>query len=138
MRTAKFINNIQVEKDKHQAAVSGFESDNLKIIQYSLKNTLKLIQYYNSSIIKYNKFLLDKIKIENKILKNYVINKNILKDQIDLLQKKFDDLMLEIKILNNFKNLFIAIKNKTKIEDNNLTEKAFEKKNDRKIKITFS
>ena len=134
MRTAKFINNIQVEKDKHQTAVSGFESENLKIIQYSLKNTLKLIQCYNSSIIKYNKFLLDKIKIENKILKNYVINKNILKDQIDLLQKKFDDLMLEIKILNNFKNLFIAIKNKTKIEDNNLTEKAFEKKMIEKLK----
>ena len=135
MRTAKFINNIQIEKDKHTTAVSSFESEYFKIIQYSLKNALKLIQSYNSSFIKYNKFLFNKIKTENKILKNYIINKKILKEQIYLLQKKYDDSILEIKILNNFKNLFIAIKNKTKIEDNNyMTEKEFETKMKEKLK----
>ena len=43
--------------------------------------------------------------------------------------------MIEIKILNNFKNLFIAIKNKTKLEDNNYLEgKTFEEKMIEKLK----
>ena len=79
-RTAKFINNIQKEKIRHKTAEKGFISDNFKMIHYSMKNSLKLIEIYNSSFGKYNKLLLAKIEAENKILKNYIINENILKE----------------------------------------------------------
>ena len=137
VRTVKFINNIKVEKQKTQNASVGLEIEKADIIMNSLSNSLKLLNSYNTSFTNYNKYLVNEIKKEKYILNNYVIDENIIKEQVELLEKKFDDLLLEFEILKNFKNLFIAIKSKTKIKYNNLSNKTFSEKYKEKIKQNF-
>ena len=125
IRTVKFINDIKTEQHKQRSACVGLETEKIDMTMYSLTNSIKLLNSYNSSFTNYNKFLINEIKKEKKILNEIIINENIIKEQVLLLQKKFDDLMLELEILTNFSNLFNAIKNRTKIQANNITNKSF-------------
>lgn len=136
IRTVKFINNIKTEQQLTQNASSGLETEKVDVIMYSLNQSLKLLKSYNSSFTNYNKYLVNKIKREKKILNNYIIDENIVKEQVVLLEKKFDDLLDELEILNNFKKLFIAIKNKTRIKYNK-NDKTFSEMYKEKLKQNY-
>ena len=129
VRTVKFINNIKIEQHKQKSALVGLETEKADLIMHSLTNSFKLLKSYNTSFTYYNKFLVNEIKQERKALNNLIINENILKEQVVFLQKKFDDLMEDLKILNNFKNLFNANKNKEIIKssskEKNIKDKTF-------------
>ena len=59
---------------------------------------------------------------------NYIVDENIIKEQVILLEKKFDDLMIEFEILNNFNSLFKAVKERARINNNDLLSKTFAEK----------
>ena len=134
IRTVKFINDIKTEQHKQRSACIGLETEKIDMTMYSLTNSIKLLNSYNSSFTNYNKFLINEIKKEKKILNEIIINENIIKEQVLLLQKEFDDLMLELEILTNFSNLFNAIKNRTKIQTNNVINKTFAEMTIEKLK----
>ena len=129
LRFSKFINALKNEQYQQKNALVGFDNGAYDITIYSLNNSIKLLNSYNSSFTKYNKFLEGQIKLQKNILKNYVLDENKMKEQVLELKKKLDDLIIELEILNNFKNLFNAIKNRTLIiNKNDLSNKSFSQK----------
>lgn len=135
LRKCKFINILKKEQYQQKYALTGFDNETQDITIHSLKSSIKLLNCYKSSFFNYNKFLIERIKEEKKILSNYIIDENILKDEVLLIQKKFDDLMLQLEILNNFKLLFDAIQNKTKIKKyDELSDKTFAEITKEKLK----
>ena len=79
---------------------------------------MKLINIYKKCFGEYNKFLVNEIKKEKKLLNDFNWFKKGLEDQVNILQKQFNDIMKELEIVNNFKLIFFtAIKNKKKLED---------------------
>ena len=125
VRTVKYINNLKQEKQKHEYAMAGLDNETTKLTVHSLVNSFKLLKNFKSSYITYNKYLINQINREKNKLDNYIADENSVKEEVILLQKRFDDLMVEYEILTNFKNLFIAIKNKTKIMSSNTSGKSF-------------
>ena len=125
VRTVKYINNLKVEKQKHEYAMAGLDNETTKLTVHSLVNSFKLLKNFKSSYITYNKYLINQIHREKNKLDSYIADENSVKEEVILLQKRFDDLMIEFEILANFKNLFIAIKNKTKIMSINSSGKSF-------------
>ena len=125
VRTVKYINNLKVEKQKHEYAMAGLDNETTKLTVHSLVNSFKLLKNFKSSYIIYNKYLINQIHREKNKLDSYIADENSVKEEVILLQKRFDDLMIEFEILANFKNLFIAIKNKTKIMSINSSGKSF-------------
>ena len=125
VRTVKYINNLKQEKQKHEYAMAGLDNETTKLTVHSLVNSFKLLKNFKSSYITYNKYLINQINREKNKLDNYIADENSVKEEVILLQKRFDDLMVEYEILTNFKNLFIAIKNKTKIMSSNASGKSF-------------
>lgn len=125
VRTAKFINNIKNDRKKKKMDLSELKIKENKINIQSLKKTSKLLDIYKRCFGEYNKFLINEIKREKKILNDYSEKKKSLEDQVNILQKQFDDIIKELEAANNFKNIFTAIKNKKKIEDFNQSSKQF-------------
>ena len=125
VRTVKFINNIKMDQKKYQFSKTEIENEKYDITFDSLTQSIKLLNNYNSSFTSYNKFLISEINKEKKILNDYIINENKIKDQVAFLQKNFDDLILELENLTNFKNLFEAIKYRKKLKNNNISNKTF-------------
>ena len=117
LKKAKLINAIKLERLKKNITFLDlkFEEGDVKI--YSLKKSLKLINIYKRVFGEYNKFLIIKIKNEKKILNDINIFQKGLEDQVNILQKQFDDIIKELEIVNNFKLIFTAIKNKEKLKD---------------------
>lgn len=134
LRTSKFINSLKKELYQQKGAFVGFEKETFDITIHSLKKSIKLLNCYNLSFMNYNKFLIEKIEKEKKVLKNYILDENKIKDNVFFLQKKFDDLMLQLEILYNLKILFEAIKNKKKIKNNDLLNKSFVEKTKERLK----
>ena len=125
VRTIKYINNLKKEKKKHEYAMAGLDNETTELNVHSLITSFKLLNNFKSSYITYNKYLLNQINKEKNKLDNYISDENLVKEEVILLQKRFDDLMIEFEILINFKNLFMAIKNKTKIMSTNKSGKSF-------------
>ena len=135
LRLSRFINNAKKEQFQQNYASAGFNSETLDVTIHSLQSSIILLNSYKASFGNYNKFLIEKIKEEKNLLSKYIIDENILKEESVLIQKKFDDLMIQYEILNNFKLLFDAIKNKTKIKkENELFNKTFAERTTEKIK----
>ena len=135
LRLSRFINNVKKEQFQQNYASAGFNSETLDVTIHSLQSSIILLNSYKASFGNYNKFLIEKIKEEKNLLSRYIIDENILKEESVLIQKKFDDLMIQYEILNNFKLLFDAIKNKTKIKkENELLNKTFAERTTEKIK----
>ena len=124
VRQIKYINTLKKEK-KHEYEIDGLDNETTKLTVHSLMSSFKLLNDFKSSYITYNKYLLNQINKEKNKLDNYISEENSVKEEFILLQKRFDDLMAEFEILTNFKNLFIAIKYKTKIMNNNKSGKSF-------------
>ena len=59
----------------------------------SLKTGLKLMDIYKKCFGDYNKFLINGIKKEQKLLNDYNAYKKSLEDQVNILQKKFNDII---------------------------------------------
>ena len=57
-----------------------------------------------------------------------------LEDQVNILQKQFNDIMKELEIVNNFKLIFTAIKNKKKLEDVGKASKIYIEELKKKLK----
>ena len=125
VRTIKYINTLKREKKKHDYAMAGLDNEITDLTIHSLISSFKLLNNFKSSYITYNKYLLKQIIKEKNKLDNYISEENSAKEEVILLQKRFDNLMVELEILTNFKNLFIAIKYKTKIMINNKSGKSF-------------
>ena len=125
VRTVKYINNLKIEKQKHEYAMAGLDNETTNLTVHSLVNSFKLLKNFKSSYITYNKYLINQIHREKNKLDSYIADENSVKEEVILLLKRFDDLMIEYEILTNFKNLFIAIKNKTKIMSINSSGKSF-------------
>ena len=125
VRTVKYINNLKKEKKKHEYAMAGLDNETTNLTVHSLVNSFKLLKNFKSSYITYNKYLINQIHREKNKLDSYIADENSVKEEVILLLKRFDDLMIEYEILTNFKNLFIAIKNKTKIMSINSSGKSF-------------
>ena len=125
VRTIKYINTLKREKKKHEYAMAGLNNETTELTVHSLISSFKLLNNFKSSYITYNKYLLNQINKEKNKLDNYISEENSVKEEYILLQKRFDDLMVEFEILTNFKNLFTAIKYKTKIMNNNKSGKSF-------------
>ena len=125
VRTVKYINNLKIEKQKHEYAMAGLDNETTNLTVHSLVNSFKLLKNFKSSYITYNKYLINQIHREKNKLDSYIADENSVKEEVILLLKRFDDLMIEYEILTNFKNLFIAIKNKTKIMNINSSGKSF-------------
>ena len=140
VRTVKYINNLKIEKQKHEYAMAGLDNETTKLTVHSLVKSFNLLKNFKSSYINYNKYLINQINREKNKLDNYIQDENSVKEEVILLQKRFDDLMIEYEILTNFKNLFIAIKSKTKIMNCNTSGKSFanEVKERLKKQIDFS
>ena len=117
IRTAKLINTIKIDRFNKENSFMQIEFEENEIEMNSLKNNLKLLDIYKKCLGDYNKFLINEIKKENKLLNNYNDYKKNLEDQVNILQKKFNDIIKEIETVNNFKLIFTAIKNKQKMED---------------------
>mgnify|MGYP006873040930 CR=1 FL=1 len=125
VRTVKYINNLKIEKQKHECAMAGLDNEKTRLAVHSLVNSFKLLKDFKSSYITYNKYLIRQINREKNILDSYISDENSIKEEVILLQKRFDDLMIEFEILTNFRNLFFAIKYKTKIMSTNTSGKSF-------------
>lgn len=135
LRISRFINNVKKDQFQQNYASAGFNSETLDVTIHSLQSSIKLLYSYKVSFGNYNKFLIEKIKEEKNLLSKYIIDENKLKEESVLIQKKFDDLMIQYEILNNFKLLFDAIKNKTKIKnENELFNKTFAERTKEKLK----
>ena len=134
VRKVKFINNIKTEQHKLVSSLVGLQDEHIDLTIHSLTNSIKLLDSYNLSFANYNKFLISEIKKEKKILENYIIDENIIKEQVLLLEKKFDDLMLEFEILNNFNVLLGAVKNRTRIANNDSSSKSFAEKTKERLR----
>ena len=129
LRTSKFINTLKNDQYQKTNALVKFDKGAYDITIYSLNNSIQLLNSYNSSFTQYNKYLEDEILLEKNILKSYISEESKVKEQVLILQKKLDDLIIELEILNNFKNLFDAIKKKTLIiKNNDLSHKSFAQK----------
>ena len=137
IRTVKFINNIKTAQKNYEFSQVDLEGEKYDVTINSLTQSIKLLKSYNSCFTHYNKFLIGEINKEKNILNDYIIKKNIVEDQVMILQKKFDDLILELENLSNFKNLFSAIKNRIKIKNNNLSNKTFAELTIEKLKEKF-
>ena len=134
MRTVKFINTIKVERQKKNNALMQLKFEETEIEMNSLKTSLKLLDIYKKCFVDYNKFLINEIKKEQNLLNQYNIYKKSLEDQVNILQKKFNDIMKEIEVVNNFKQIFTAIKNKKKIEDFTKQSKKYVEELKKKLK----
>ena len=128
IRKVKFVNNIKIEQHKQVSNLVGLKVETIDLTIHSLTHSIKLLNSYNSSFSNYNKFLINEIKKEKQILDNYIVDENIIKEQVILLEKKFDDLMIEFEILNNFNSLFKAVKERARINNNDLLSKTFAEK----------
>ena len=117
IRTVKFINTIKIERKKKNRAFMQLKLEENEIEMNSLKTGLKLMDIYKKCFGDYNKFLINEIKKEQKLLNDYNVYKKSLEDQVNILQKKFNDIIKEVEVVNNFKLIFTAIKNKKKMED---------------------
>ena len=138
VRTVRFINNIKTERQKRKIAFLDIKFDENEMHISSLKNSLVLLNIYKRCFGDYNKFLINEIKREKKELNDYSIFKKNLEDQVNILQKKFDDLIKEFEIVNNFKQIFLAIKNKKKIDSHNKSNKNFAEELIKKLKQKVS
>ena len=125
LRVSKYINNLKTEQHKKESNMVGYDNEAYDLTIYSLEQSIKLLNNYKRTFLNYNKFLIEQIKREKKMLNNYILDEKMLKEQVILIQKKFDDSMIELEILNNFKNLFYAIKNRTKIKNDDGSNKTF-------------
>ena len=134
IRTAKFINTIKIEREKKNFALIRLKFEENEIEMNSLKTSLKLLDIYKKCFVDYNKFLINEIKKEQNLLNQYNIYKKSLEDQVNILQKKFNDIMKEIEVVNNFKQIFTAIKNKKKIEDFTKQSKKYVEELKKKLK----
>ena len=134
IRTAKFINTIKIEREKKNFALIRLKFEENEIEMNSLKTSLKLLDIYKKCFVDYNKFLINEIKKEQNLLNQYNIYKKSLEDQVNILQKKFNDIMKEIEVVDNFKQIFTAIKNKKKIEDFTKQSKKYVEELKKKLK----
>ena len=125
MRNLRFINTIKVDRKKRKKALIELKLEEMKILRNSLAISKKYINIYKNVFADYNKFLINEIKKEQKLLYNYNMYKTNLENEVNILQKRFNDIIKELEVVNNFKLIFTAIKNKTKIEDNNKLSKKF-------------
>ena len=125
IRTIKYINQLKREKKKHEYAMAGLDNETTELTVHSLISSHKLLNNFKFSYITYNKYLLNQINKEKNKLDNYITDENLVQEEVIILEKRFDDLMAEFEILTNFKNLFTAIKHKTKIMNNNKSGKSF-------------
>jgi hypothetical protein len=140
VRKTKYINTLKKEQKKYEYTMALLDNEKTQLTFHSLISSFNLLNCFKSCYITYNKYLLKQIIKEKNKLDNYISEENLLKEELILLQKRFDDLMVEFEILINFKNLFTAIKYKTKIMNNNKSGKSFanEVKERLKQQITFS
>ena len=125
IRTAKFINNIKTEQQKQLNELDEQQDIETQLTVCSLTKSIKLLDSFRASYVSYNKFLSKEIKKEKNKLDNYIVSENKEKEEFILLEKKFDDLIVEFQSLTNFKKLFTAIKNRTKIVTKDSSLKAF-------------
>jgi hypothetical protein len=116
VRTVKYINTIKIERKKKNRAFMQLKLEENEIEMYSLKRNLKLIDMYKKCFGDYNKFLINEIKKEQKLLNDYNVYKKSLEDQVNILQKKFNDIIKEVEVVNNFKLIFTAINKDLKIK----------------------
>ena len=115
LRKVKFINHLKIERKKRKKFLTEIKLDENEIEINLLKKNLQLINIYKRCFGEYNKFLINEIKKEKKILNDNNKLKRDLEDQVNILQKKFDDIIKEFEVVNNFKLIFTAIKNKRKL-----------------------
>ena len=134
LRNLKYINTLKKERQKRKTALLELIKDENDLEINSYKKSINLINIYKRCFGDYNKFLINEIKKEKKLLNDYNIFKNSLEDQVNILQKQFDDIINELEIVNNFKLIFTAIKNKTKIEDCAKLSKIFIEELKKKLK----
>jgi len=124
-RHVKFINKLKVERKKRKFDLLDLKFDENEMEINLLKNILFLMNIYKKCFSEYNKFLINEIKKESKLLNDYNLFKNSLEEQVNILQKQFDDIINELEIVNNFKLIFTAIKNKKKLGDIEKLSKIF-------------
>ena len=125
IRNLRFINTIKVERQKRINALSDLRLEQFEILKDSLERSKKYIDIYKKVFADYNKYLINEIKKEQKLLYDYNVYKTKLENEVNILQKQFNDIIKELEVVNNFKLIFTAIKNKTKIEDSNKLSKKF-------------
>ena len=134
LRIVKYINEIKTDRERKNKAFLDLNNEENEIQIHSLKKSLKLINIYKRCFGEYNKFLINEIKKEKKLLNDFNWFKKGLEDQVNILQKQFNDIMKELEIVNNFKLIFTAIKNKKKLEDVGKASKIYIEELKKKLK----
>jgi hypothetical protein len=134
LRTVKYVNEIKIDRQRKNKAFLDLNNEENEIQMHSLKKSMKLINIYKKCFGEYNKFLVNEIKKEKKLLNDFNWFKKGLQDQVNILQKQFNDIMKELEIVNNFKLIFTAIKNKKKLEDVGKASKIYIEELKKKIK----
>ena len=134
LRTVKYVNEIKIDRQRKNKAFLDLNNEENEIQMHSLKKSMKLINIYKKCFGEYNKFLVNEIKKEKKLLNDFNLFKKGLEDQVNILQKQFNDIMKELEIVNNFKLIFTAIKNKKKLEDVGKASKIYIEELKKKLK----
>ena len=134
LRTVKYVNEIKIDRQRKNKAFLDLNNEENEIQMHSLKKSMKLINIYKKCFGEYNKFLVNEIKKEKKLLNDFNWFKKGLEDQVNILQKQFNDIMKELEIVNNFKLIFTAIKNKKKLEDVGKASKIYIEELKKKLK----
>ena len=134
LRTVKYVNEIKIDRQRKNKAFLDLNNEENEIQMHSLKKSMKLINIYKKCFGEYNKFLVNEIKKEKKLLNDFNWFKKGLEDQVNILQKQFNDIMKELEIVNNFKLIFTAIKNKKKLEDIGKASKIYIEELKKKLK----
>ena len=134
IRKVKLINAIKVDRQKRKNALLEIQFEQNEIGMHSLKTSLNLINIYKRCFGDYNKFLINEIKKEKILLNDFNLFKKNLEDQVNILKKQFDDIIKELEIVNNFKLIFTAIKNKKRLENTDKSSKIFIEELKKKLK----
>jgi len=134
LRAVKYINTIKVDRERKKKFFLDLYHEENEIQVHSLKKSLKLLNIYKKCFGEYNKFLVNEIKKEKKLLHDLNMFKKGLVDQVNILKKKFDDIIKELEIVNNFKIIFTAIKHKKKLEDVSKASKIYIEELKKKLK----
>ena len=134
LRTVKYVNEIKIDRQRKNKAFLDLNNEENEIQMHSLKKSMKLINIYKKCFGEYNKFLVNEIKKEKKLLNDFNWFKKGLEDQVNILQKQFNDIMKELEIVNNFKLIFTAIKNKKQLEDVGKASKIYIEELKKKLK----
>ena len=91
VRKTKYINTLKKEQKKYEYTMALLDNEKTQLTFHSLISSFNLLNCFKSCYITYNKYLLKQIIKEKNKLDNYISEENLLKEELILLQKRFDD-----------------------------------------------